>query len=73
MLIVGRAITGWGAAGALSGCYIIIAYIAVPKRRPAYTGIIGAAFSCASIAGPLLGGVLTDYLSWRWWYVLRIQ
>jgi MFS family permease len=67
-LIVGRAIAGCGAAGVASGCYIIITYIASPKSRPAYTGIIGAVFGIASVAGPLLGGVFTDQVSWRWWY-----
>ncbi len=68
-LIVGRAITGCGAAGLLTGSYIIIAFIAPPRRRPAYTGIIGAVFGCASVTGPLLGGVFTDTISWRWWLV----
>jgi MFS transporter, DHA2 family, glioxin efflux transporter len=64
-----RVFTGLGAAGGVKGCYIIIAYLAPPKRRPAYTGILGATFGIASVAGPLLGGVFTDKMSWRWWYV----
>lgn len=40
-LIVGRAIAGIGAAGIGSGAFIIIAFIASPKRRPLFTGIIG--------------------------------
>ncbi len=68
-LIVGRAITGCGAAGVVSGCYIIIAYIASPSRRAAYTGIIGAVFGVASVIGPLLGGFFSDDVSWRWWQV----
>lgn len=32
-------------------------------------GMLGGVFSIASVAGPLLGGVLTDEISWRWWYV----
>ncbi|KAI9842020.1 MAG: hypothetical protein M1837_007516 [Sclerophora amabilis] len=71
-LVIGRAITGWGAAGAVSGCYIIIAYLAPPERRPAYTGILGATFGLASVAGPLLGGVFTDKLSWRWCFYINL-
>jgi MFS transporter, DHA2 family, glioxin efflux transporter len=66
-LVIGRAIQGWGSAGLVSGSYMIIAYIAKPERRAAYTGILGAVFGCSSVAGPLLGGVFTDELSWRWW------
>jgi MFS family permease len=66
-LIVGRAITGVGAAGVIAGCYTIIAFAVPPPKRPAFTGIMGATFGVASVVGPLLGGVLTDRVSWRWW------
>jgi MFS transporter, DHA2 family, glioxin efflux transporter len=68
-LIVGRAIAGLGAAGIASGVYIIIAFSAPPHQRPALTGVLGATYSVASVVGPLLGGVFTSDVSWRWWYV----
>lgn len=68
-LIVGRAIAGVGAAGIASGVYIIIGFSAPPRQRAALTGLLGATYSIASVAGPLLGGVFTSKVSWRWWYV----
>ena len=69
-LIVGRAIAGAGGAGIASGVYTIIAVSAPPKQRPAFTGLLGATYGCASVIGPLLGGVFTENLTWRWcfWY-----
>jgi MFS transporter, DHA2 family, glioxin efflux transporter len=64
-LIVGRAISGVGAAGIGSGTYTIIASSAGPKRRPMFTGIIGTSYGIAAIVGPLVGGAFADKISWR--------
>ncbi|EJU00927.1 MFS multidrug transporter [Dacryopinax primogenitus] len=71
-LIIGRAIAGLGAAGIASGVYTIIAFAAPPHRRPAYTGILGATYGVASVVGPLLGGVFTDRLTWRWCFYINL-
>ena len=55
-LIVGRAIAGLGSSGMFSGAITIIVYIVPLQKRPAYTGLFGAVFAIASVAGPLLGG-----------------
>ncbi|QDS72672.1 hypothetical protein FKW77_002901 [Venturia effusa] len=71
-LIVGRAIAGAGGAGIASGAYTIIAFSAKPSQVAAFTGILGAVYALASVVGPLLGGVFTDNLSWRWCFYINL-
>ncbi|KAF5343441.1 hypothetical protein D9758_011823 [Tetrapyrgos nigripes] len=71
-LIVGRAIAGIGAAGIFSGALIIIAHAVPLQQRPMFTGIIGAMYGLASVAGPLLGGVFTDKVTWRWCFYINL-
>ena len=72
-LIVGRAIAGLGAAGIASGVYIIIAFSAAPEKRAVFTGILGAVYGIASVVGPLLGGVFTQYATWRWCFYVNLR
>lgn len=71
-LIVGRAIAGLGGAGIASGAYTIIAFSAKPNQRPAFTGLLGAAYGIASVVGPLLGGVFAEKITWRWCFYINL-
>ncbi|KAJ8604855.1 hypothetical protein MRB53_041631 [Persea americana] len=71
--IWGRAIAGCGAAGVFSGSIICVMYVVPLHKRPIITGCFGAVFGISSSIGPLLGGVFTSDVSWRWCVSRREQ
>ncbi|KAH7062488.1 major facilitator superfamily domain-containing protein [Macrophomina phaseolina] len=71
-LIVGRAIAGLGSAGIFSGAILIVSKTVPLRQRPTYTGLIGAMYGIASVAGPLLGGAFTDKVTWRWCFYINL-
>lgn len=56
----------------MSGALIILAFTVPLQKRPMYTGGIAAMYGIASVAGPLLGGVFTDKVTWRWCFYINL-
>ncbi len=71
-LILFRGIQGIGAGGLIVMAMTIIADVVSPRERGRYMGYFGATFALSSVAGPLLGGVFTDNLTWRWIFYINI-
>jgi EmrB/QacA subfamily drug resistance transporter len=71
-LIFFRALQGIGAGGLMTLALTIVGDVVPPRQRGKYQGYFGAVFAIASIIGPLLGGVLTDDLSWRWVFYVNL-
>jgi EmrB/QacA subfamily drug resistance transporter len=65
-LILFRGIQGLGAGALFPIALAVIGDMFTPAERGKYQGLFGAVFGISSIVGPLLGGWLTDNLSWHW-------
>ena len=79
-LIIFRALQGLGGAGLFSLTFIIIADLYPPSVRGRYQGFVGATFGIASVVGPWVGGLLTDFggniisgiEGWRWVFYVNV-
>ncbi len=71
-LIIFRALQGLGAGGLMVGAIATIGDLVSPRERGQYMGYMMAAMMLAMIAGPLVGGYITDSLSWRWIFYINM-
>ncbi|WP_405779020.1 MFS transporter [Streptomyces sp. NBC_00859] len=73
-LIIFRVVQGIGVGGLSALAQIVMAAMISPRERGRYSGYLGATFAVATVAGPLLGGVITDtsWLGWRWCFYVGV-
>ena len=71
-LIFARALQGLGGGGLMILSQAVIADVIPPRDRGRYMGIIGGVFAFSSVAGPLIGGWITEGPGWRWAFWLNL-
>lgn len=71
VLIVGRAVQGLGGGALNTICFILVSELVSVRQRGIVQGSLQVVFAVSSIVGPLLGGLFSDSVGWRWifcWY-----
>ncbi|KAJ7615744.1 ABC transporter [Mycena polygramma] len=71
-LLAGRTVSGLGAAGIYVAIIQIISQVTRLEDRPKLFGLFGAVFGLSAVIGPLIGGALTDHVSWRWCFYINL-
>ncbi|KAI0533762.1 putative MFS multidrug transporter [Xylaria digitata] len=70
--IIGRTVAGVGTAGLENGALTLISGAVPLHKRPFYTGLIFAVGQIGIVVGPLIGGALTQYATWRWCFYINL-
>ncbi|XDG02362.1 hypothetical protein ABKA04_001977 [Annulohypoxylon sp. FPYF3050] len=72
MLIAARALQGAAGGALMQLVTITISDLFSPRRRSLYFGLLGLMWAVAASAGPLVGGALTELVSWRWCFWINL-
>ncbi len=71
-LILARAVQGAAAGGLMTLAMAAVGDLVSPRERARYQGYITAVFAVATVVGPLLGGLLTEQVGWRWVFFVNL-
>ncbi|KAJ9287754.1 hypothetical protein DTO021C3_4559 [Paecilomyces variotii] len=72
VLIAGRALAGLGSSGLLASSAAMVPFLAPPSERPTLFGLFAGAMGLGVGSGPLIGGALTETVTWRWNFYMNI-
>jgi EmrB/QacA subfamily drug resistance transporter len=71
-LIVFRTIQGLGAGGVMPIAITLVGDIYTLEERGRMQGLFSAVWATSSLVGPAAGGLITDFLSWRWVFYINV-
>lgn len=72
-LIACRVVQGLGVGGLTALVQVVLSDLVSPRERGRYMGYLGAVMAVGTVAGPLIGGVITDsVLGWRWCFFVGV-
>src|SRR3954471_2886984 len=72
VLVVFRAVQGLGAGGIMPTTITIVGDLYTVQERAKVQGYVASVWGIASVVGPTLGGVFSEYVSWRWIFFVNI-
>lgn len=72
MLVGSRALQGVGGGALMVTATALIGEVIPLRERGRYQGALGAVFGVTTVVGPLLGGIITDHLTWRWAFWINV-
>ncbi|WP_244189496.1 DHA2 family efflux MFS transporter permease subunit [Streptomyces incarnatus] len=71
-LIEFRALQGIGAGGLAAGGFALIGVLVPPRERGRYQGMTASVMALGVVGGPLVGGLVTGHLGWRWAFYVNL-
>jgi EmrB/QacA subfamily drug resistance transporter len=71
-LVALRVLQGVGGGALMSMAFAVIADVFPPRQRSKYQGLTGIVWGASSVVGPVIGGLITDLLGWRWVFFVNV-